>query len=246
MRASLRRHSLTIAVALATALVTAGGPAVAAAVYDAVNADKVDGMHATEFERDPDQRRNRLVGTNGSGQLPNNIITRAPKADQLSSLEGLLGRPCTKFGQTGTLRAEYDGVVDPSVEFACAGIVGLDEYDEPPMSNDTRGDATGIWIPPGGGGGGGTGYVSISPATDLDWYTIPPCDQAYEAQVTLSEARNGSAIQMVLYKGDSDAGQAFTGTGQIDLQAGETLRIKVTATQPTKYVLGVFTCEPSF
>lgn len=251
MRAMLRRHSVIIAV-IATAVVTASGPAVGRAVYDAVNADKVDGVHATTYQSKASARANKLVATNANGRLPNNIITKAPAAgtadraataDHVRSFEGVVGRPCTKFGQTGTLRAEYDGVVDPSVALKCVGIVGLDENEDPLTSNNTRDNPSDIWIAPGSGGRGATGFVSISPVTDVDWYAVPGCDQAHQTTVELSHARDGAGIQVTLYPHDSEQGVTATGhnPATIGLQGGQHLLIKVTARQPTKYAVTVWT-----
>jgi len=59
------------------------GPPVAAAVYDAVNADKVDGRHAVAASTTPAGRAGKLVATNSSGRLPNDIIATAPNAGKL-------------------------------------------------------------------------------------------------------------------------------------------------------------------
>ena len=83
----LRRHATTIVVALVTATVVAGGPAVARAVYDAVNADKVDGRHAVSAGTSKSRRAGKLVATNGRGQLPDNIIAKAPNANLLDGLD---------------------------------------------------------------------------------------------------------------------------------------------------------------
>lgn len=58
-------------------------PPVAAAVYDAVNADKVDGRHAVAAATTPASRAGKLVATNSSGRQPNDIIATAPNAAKL-------------------------------------------------------------------------------------------------------------------------------------------------------------------
>lgn len=81
--AALRRHATTMIVAMVTAAVTAGGPALARAAYDAVNTDKVDGKHAVGAAATRSARAGKLVATNRAGRLPNNIIAKAPNANLL-------------------------------------------------------------------------------------------------------------------------------------------------------------------
>ena len=75
-----RPHLPTLIAAVVASLLTAGGPALAGAVYDAVNADKVDGRHAVGAGAKPSDRAGKLVATDGQGMLPNAIIARAPDA----------------------------------------------------------------------------------------------------------------------------------------------------------------------
>lgn len=88
MRALLRRHLATVVVAMLTAAITAGAPAIAAAVADfAKDADKVDGRHAVGAGASAGSRAGKLVATNSDGRLPNNIIGKAPNADRLDGLD---------------------------------------------------------------------------------------------------------------------------------------------------------------
>ena len=92
MRTRLRSHLPTIVTAVVVASLVAGGPAVAAAVYDAVNSDKVDGKHAVGSGASVENRKGKLVATSGTtGRLPNNIIAKAPDADLLD------GKDSTSF-----------------------------------------------------------------------------------------------------------------------------------------------------
>ena len=86
----LRRHLSTILVAMVTAAVTAGGPAIAATIADfARDAHKVDGKHAVGFGASTYERRGKLVATNGTtGRLPNDIIAKAPNAANAEMLDG--------------------------------------------------------------------------------------------------------------------------------------------------------------
>lgn len=88
MLAAARRHSETIIVAAVVAAAVAGGPSLAAAVFDAKNADKVDGKHAVGSSATVNGRKGRLVATNPrTGRLPNNIISKAPDANLFDGLD---------------------------------------------------------------------------------------------------------------------------------------------------------------
>jgi hypothetical protein len=83
----LKQHLTTIVVAMITAAVTAGGPAIAETIADfARDSHKVDGLHAVDSTMDPGARAGKLVATNGSGRLPNNIIVKADDAQKLDGL----------------------------------------------------------------------------------------------------------------------------------------------------------------
>jgi hypothetical protein len=87
MNVFLQRHATTVLVAMATAVVTAGGPALAVAVAQAVNADTVDSFHAVGAGASRSNRAGKLVATNGStGRLPNDIIATAPNSARLGGL----------------------------------------------------------------------------------------------------------------------------------------------------------------
>lgn len=83
----LREHATTIIVAAVVAAATAGGPALAAAVAEAINADTVDGKHAVGASASVSDRRGKLVATNSNGLLPNNIIAKAPDANRLDGID---------------------------------------------------------------------------------------------------------------------------------------------------------------
>ena len=95
MRKLLRTHGSTILVALVTSAVFAGGPAIAAIV---ANSHRVDGKHAVGSSASSAQRAGKLVATNSSGKLPNNIIAKANDANKLD------GRDSSEFlGDTVTV-----------------------------------------------------------------------------------------------------------------------------------------------
>ena len=103
MRMQIRRHLTTIIVAMVTAAITAGGPALAAAVAEAVNADTVDGKHAVGAGASVANRKGKLVATSGTtGRLPNNIISKAPNANQLDGIDS------TGFLRKGAKAADSD------------------------------------------------------------------------------------------------------------------------------------------
>jgi hypothetical protein len=59
----LRTHLPAVVTAAVVSTVLAGGPTVAKAVFDAENADKVDGRHAVSAGASPRQRAGKLVAT---------------------------------------------------------------------------------------------------------------------------------------------------------------------------------------
>jgi len=87
MVSPIRRHLPVVVTAVAVSTVFAGGPTVAQAAYDALNADKVDGRHAVSSGASVTSRAGKLVATNGEGRLPNNIIAKAPDAGLLDGLD---------------------------------------------------------------------------------------------------------------------------------------------------------------
>ncbi len=92
----LRRHLPVAVTAAVVCSLFAGGPTVARAAFDAVNADKVDGKHAVGSAASTRQRKGKLVATHPrSGRLPNNIIAKAPNAGRLD------GRDSTEYLVTG-------------------------------------------------------------------------------------------------------------------------------------------------
>lgn len=101
-----RPHLTTIAVAAATAVVAAtavaAGPAVAASVVAyAKNAGAVDGKSAVSNNASISDRKGKLVATGaGSGQLPDNIIAKAPNSARLGGtpLSGLATHYLAAYG----------------------------------------------------------------------------------------------------------------------------------------------------
>ena len=84
MRERLRSHLPVLITAVVVGTLAAGGPALAAAAYDALNADKVDGKHAVGSGASIENRKGKLVATSPTtGRLPNNIIAKAPDAELL-------------------------------------------------------------------------------------------------------------------------------------------------------------------
>jgi hypothetical protein len=85
MRDFIRAHAPILITAVPVAALTTGGPALAGAAFDAMNAHKVDGKHAVGAQASPSQRAGKLVATGASGYLPNGSTKKAPDADLLDS-----------------------------------------------------------------------------------------------------------------------------------------------------------------
>ena len=75
LKRALRDARVVVIAVIATTFL-AGAPAMAA--YDSLNADSVDGHDAVGALGKPAKRAGKLVATNKSGYLPNNIIRKAP------------------------------------------------------------------------------------------------------------------------------------------------------------------------
>jgi hypothetical protein len=76
---SIRKHAMTIVVAMVTAAVTAGGPALAGVIADyAKNADKVDGLHAVAAKASPTKAKGKLVATDSTGKFPAKFLQPYP------------------------------------------------------------------------------------------------------------------------------------------------------------------------
>lgn len=86
MQEKTRRFMPYLLTALLVWTATSYGPSWAAAAYDAINAERVDGLSAVKADAKVKHRAGKLVATNKHGRLPNNIIKKAPNAAQLSGL----------------------------------------------------------------------------------------------------------------------------------------------------------------
>ena len=86
MRDRIKAHAPVLITAAVVSALTAGGPAIATAAFDAMNAHKVDGKHAVGAGASINDRAGKLVATGRSGHLPNNIIVRAPDSARLGGL----------------------------------------------------------------------------------------------------------------------------------------------------------------
>jgi hypothetical protein len=85
-------------VAMVTAAVIAGAPALAHGVQHALfahNADKVDGKHAVKSGAGLGKRAKKLVATNAAGYLPNNIIQKAVDSQLIDGLDSTAFAPAT-------------------------------------------------------------------------------------------------------------------------------------------------------
>jgi len=100
---ALRGHARDIRlVVIALAAGSLIGAAPASAACDATNAYKVDGFRAVGAKATVAQRKGKLVATNPkTGRLPNNIIRKAPNANQLDGIDA------TGFVQNQVLSGEF-------------------------------------------------------------------------------------------------------------------------------------------
>lgn len=64
-----------------------GAPALGAMAFDAMNAHKVDGKHAVGAGASVSKRAGKLVATDSSGHLPDDIIKRAMNSDTLDGAD---------------------------------------------------------------------------------------------------------------------------------------------------------------
>jgi hypothetical protein len=88
MRLPLSKSNFGLVSAFVAGILIVSGSQIAIAAFDAVNSDKVDGWHAVGAGATVSARSNKLVATNGSGRLPNNILAKAPDANRLDGLDG--------------------------------------------------------------------------------------------------------------------------------------------------------------
>lgn len=100
----IRAHAPVLITAAVVSALTAGGPAIATAAYDAMNAHKVDGKHAVGAGASVNDRAGKLVATDRSGHLPNNIVKRAPDSARLGGRE-------PSFYSTYWLNVSADGTI---------------------------------------------------------------------------------------------------------------------------------------
>ncbi len=169
MRAA-RRHLSTVTVAAATAVVTAtvitGGPALAASVVAyAKNAGAVDGRHAVANTASVAARRGQLVATGArSGQLPNDIIARAPDSARLQGipLSGLAGSAIFAHGfwspSTDLKSFCRTAAYTPATDSFATIVVDADAF--------TTGPATTLVVHPAVSTDGGATFAPTRP----NWY----------------------------------------------------------------------------
>jgi hypothetical protein len=110
----VRRHLPVAVTAAVVCCLFAGGPSIAKAAADVVNADKVDGKHAVGAGASVAGRKGKLVATDAHGRLPNNIITKAPDAAKLGGEKPGTYRATGhgKEGATTTIDSCGSGVVE--------------------------------------------------------------------------------------------------------------------------------------
>jgi len=90
--AGLRRDLRTALVAGVVAVLVTSTPSIAAKVK---NADKVDGKHAVAAKASVKKRAGKLVATDRSGHLPDDIVRKPADADRLDGLDSTAFRSRT-------------------------------------------------------------------------------------------------------------------------------------------------------
>jgi hypothetical protein len=155
----VRKHLGTIFVAMITAAVTAGAPALADGVRHALFAhksDTVDGKDAVSSNATIDARKGRLVATHPTtGLLPNNIIAKAPDAEKLDGLD-------SSVFATLTALATDDGIPNEAgdpVDWTKVKNIPGDLADGDQVGS---GDVTGVNAGEGLKGGGDSGDVNVA------------------------------------------------------------------------------------
>jgi len=136
MVSPIRRHLPVVVTAVAVSTVFAGGPTVAQAAYDALNADKVDGRHAVSSGASVTSRAGKLVATNGEGRLPNNIIAKAPDAGLLDGLDsssflGVGGKATDAELLDGQDSADFLGAGDKATDAELLDGLDSAQFDRP-------------------------------------------------------------------------------------------------------------------
>lgn len=133
-------HVVVLALAV---LVGFSGGAVAKAKYDAKNAHKVDGKHAVSAGAPVAKRKGKLVATNASGRLPNNIIAKAPDAARLGGFThaqtSAMTIPPQGVGSSGAAIVGADGVTLPAAgtgELRFGVVVPPDHVPDAPFEVD--------------------------------------------------------------------------------------------------------------
>ena len=191
MVGALKRNFQVIAVAIVTALVTAGGPAIAHGVRHALfahNADKVDGKHAVSSGASVNQRKGKLVATNRtSGLLPDNIISKVhygrldfTDGENIFTLRSVDGEQVVA-SVTVNVPGASPQLVEVTGNFLvwdfgnsdCAGVCEVDYF------LDEQGTASGgerwgfVYVDSAAGGSGGQATISAA-------FTAAPGSHTYE------------------------------------------------------------------
>ena len=115
MLTMIRRHSGYLT-AVIVGMVLSGAPSAVAAAYDAINSDKVDGKHAVGAGATAAERAGKLVATGSEGRLPNNIIAKAPDANNLDGRDS--GAYLSGY-QRVTGQSAFDDEKFKSVQIPC-------------------------------------------------------------------------------------------------------------------------------
>lgn len=118
MRRSINARGLAILISCILVGLLLSAPVIAGSVVRfARNSDKVDGRHAVGAGKSTEKRSGKLVATNRSGHLPNNIIRKARKAKEADRLGDYGPTAFVRGCQPGALRGQAHVPVTLGSEF---------------------------------------------------------------------------------------------------------------------------------
>ena len=218
-----------VAIAAVCLTVGVGTPSMASSMrraFDASNADRVDGLHATTAAASSTYRRNKLVATDSAtGLLPNDIIAQALDSAKLdgiaaSSYRALSVSPQGAFGTGGAEPSELGMTLpqdDAPTSMSVSFVLPPDHRADAALSVvvDYRTYATG-------------------PATDgctfdvaLDGTATNPADQSSQNAGWVSGASNERTLSVPGAPSGTYKGGKFTVTTSHTYPAGSSLSLQV-------------------
>ena len=193
---------IVVLTAVVTAAATVGGPAVTGAVYDAMNADRVDGRHAVGPGASAEKRAGNLVAMNRQGRLPKSLHVDAETLDGFDVTELVHGNAWVFGGHHQVNLGEWD-IFD--------GSPGMFQYlyvcpSSPDLPGDLRvlNETTGyvdIFVTRLGGAtqrlyysDGGVAHVEDPPGPDTFMWTFGRDPFVSTSQISIEVTEHGCSI----------------------------------------------------